>query len=114
MNSDLQDTPKSNGSHHGNVSHRPLHEHVLQSAVEAAKDEVRVVDASENSRRAEHAQPKHRRLGDVNGLYQRVEDRTMRFFLRKPMKASIMAAGAGALLALILESSIKKLVKRLR
>jgi hypothetical protein len=114
MNSDLQNTHKSNGSQHEKVSHRPLNERVLQSAVEAAKDEVRVVDASEKGHTAGHAQPKHQRLSDVNGLYQRVEDRTMRYFLLKPMKASIMAAGAGALLALILESSIKKLVKRLR
>jgi hypothetical protein len=114
MNSDLQDTHKSNGSHHGKVSHRALNEDVLQSAVEAAKDEVLVVDASEKSRAAEHLQPKTHRMSDVNGLYQRVEDRAMRFFLLKPMKTSSMAAGAGAVLALVLEHSIKRLVRRLR
>jgi len=111
MNSDLQDTQKSNASHHGRVGHRPLSEDVLQSAVEAAKDEVLVVDTSAKGHPAEHVKVKPHRLGLVSGFYQRLEDRATRYVLQEPLKASIMAAGAGALLALVLEHSLKRLVR---
>lgn len=113
MNSDAPERHKSSDSHQGKVSHRPLNEDVLQSAIEAAKDEVLVVDASEKSHATEHDQGKHHWLSDDAGLYQRVDDRVMRFFILKPLKASIMVAGAGALLALALEHSLKRLIRRL-
>lgn len=90
---------KSNGSQHGKVSHRPLNEEVLQSAVEAAKDEVF------------HTAPPCQR--DAGRLYPRVEDRLTHFVLREPMKASAMAAGVGALLALVLEHSLKRMLSPL-
>ena len=114
MNSDLQDTHKSNGSQHGKVSHRPLNEEVLQSAVEAAKDEVMLVDATGKDHTAEHTKVKSTRLGGVSGFYGRAGDRATRFVLLDPMKASVIAAGAGALLALVLEYGLKRLLKPLR
>ncbi len=86
--------------------HRPLNEEVLQSAADAAKDEV--VDVSAKVNAAEHSYGKSPRSKFASGFYQRVEDRATRFVLLKPMKASIMAASAGALLALLLEHSLKK------
>lgn len=97
MNIDHQDTHKSNGSQHGKVSHRPLNEDVLQSAVEAVKDEV-----------LGSVQP-HTRY--ARRIYQGIEDRLTRFVMQEPMKASIMALCAGALLALVLEKSLKRLVR---
>jgi ElaB/YqjD/DUF883 family membrane-anchored ribosome-binding protein len=114
MNSDLQDTHKSTGSPRENVSRRPLSEDVLQSAVDAAKDEVLVVDASQKSRVAEHVKVEPHRLSVINSFYQRMEDRATRYVLLKPMKASILAAGAGALLAVVIEHSLKRLVRPLR
>jgi hypothetical protein len=114
MNSDLQDMQKSIGSHHRRVGHRPLNEDVLQSAVEAVKDEVLVVDAPMKGHVAEHVKVKPHRLSVVSGFYKRVEDRATRYVLLEPLKASIMAAGAGALLALVLEHSLKRLVRPTR
>ncbi len=99
MSPDPHGMHQSNGSHHGKVSHRPLNEEVLQSAVEAAKDEVR------------HTAPPFQR--DAGRFYQRVEDQLTHFVLREPMKASAMAAGVGALLALVLEHSLKKMLSPL-
>ncbi len=99
MNPDQHGMHKSNGSHHGKVSHRPLNEEVLQSAVEAAKDEV-----------FNTAQPYQR---NARRFYPRVEDRLSQFVLREPMKVSFMAAGVGALLALVLEHSLKRMVRPL-
>lgn len=102
MNLDLQDTHKSNGSHHGKLSHRPLNEEVLQSAVEAAKDEVFNTNT---------AQPHSH---EARRLYQRMEDRLTQFVLLEPIKASVMAASLGALMALVLEHRLKRLVGPLR
>ena len=99
MNPDQQGMHKSNGSHHGKVSHRPLNEDVLQSAVEAAKDEVF------------NTAPPYQH--DTHRFYQRVEGQLTHFVLREPMKASVMAAGVGALLAVVLEHSLKRMVSPL-
>jgi hypothetical protein len=80
MNPDLQTTHKPDGSQHGPVAHRSLNEDVLQSAAEVAKAEVFL------------------------------SDKATRFVARKPMKASLLALGAGALLALLLEQGLKRLL----
>ena len=99
MNSDQQGMQKSNGSRHGKAGHRPLNEEVLQSAVEAVKDEV--FNTSQPYLR--NAQP----------FYQRVEDRVTRLVLQEPMKAAVMAAGVGALLALVLEHGLQRMLSPL-
>jgi hypothetical protein len=99
MNPDQQSMHKSNGSQHGKISHRPLNEEVLQSAVEAAKDEV-----------FNTTQPYQR---DAHPFYLRAENRVTRFVWQEPMKAAVMAAGVGALLALALETSLKRMVSLL-
>jgi len=97
MNPDLQSTHKPDGAHHGKVAHRPLQEDVLQSAVEVAQGEV--------LQSAGHQ--KHVKFS----LRQRLEDKASRFVLMQPMKASLLAAGTGAVLALLLEQSLKRLLK---
>jgi hypothetical protein len=100
MNPDLQTMHKPDGSQHGRVGHRSLSEDVLQSAAEVAKTEVFLSDDAMQSQQAE---PPHGRL-------QRWEDKATRFVVLKPMKASLLAIGAGAVLALLLEQSLKRLL----
>ncbi len=110
MNSDLQSTHKPDGAHHGKVSHRPLNEEVLQSAVEVAKGEVLLADGALHAHKPEpHQVLGHHKHTDF-GLLQSLEDRATRFVLLEPLKASMLAAGAGAMLALLLEQSIKRLI----
>ncbi len=100
MNPDLQSAHKPDGAHHGKVAHRPLHEEVLQSAVEVAKGEVLQSDVQQ-------------KLVEFT-LQQRLADKASRFVLMQPMKASMLAASAGAMLALLLQQSLKMLVKHKR
>jgi ElaB/YqjD/DUF883 family membrane-anchored ribosome-binding protein len=114
MNFDHQSLSGPDGLHQDKVSHRPLNEKVLQSAVEAAKDEVSVVKVSKKDLSAGHEYEKSHRLTFTNRMYQRLEDRATRFVLLRPMRASMIAASAGALLALFLEHSAKRLLSRWR
>jgi len=100
MNPDHQSTHKPDGAHHGTVAHRPLHEEVLQSAVEVAKSEV--------------LQPELHQKKLKFSLQQRLADNANRFVLRQPIKASMLAAGVGAMLVLLLQQSLKRLVKSKR
>jgi hypothetical protein len=108
MNADYQDTHKSNGSRQGKVNHRLLNEEVLQSAVEAAKDEVLLVDASAKGHTVDQG-GEFQRSSIASSLYQRLEDQGTRFVLLKPIRATVLAASAGALLALLIEHSLKRL-----
>ena len=114
MNPDLQSAHQPDGSHRGKVSHRPLSEEVLQSAIEAAKDEVLGVEASNKGHAAAPTHKQSHLSSVAGGLYQRAEDRATRFALLKPMKASLIAASAGALLALFVEQSLKRFIGRRR
>jgi len=114
MNTDVQSAHQPDGLHRGKVSHRHLNEEVLQSAVEAAKDEVLGVDASNKSHAAGPVHKPSHLSSVASGLYKSVEDRATRFALLKPMQASLIAASAGALLALFVERSLKKLISRRR
>jgi len=84
MNPDHQTMHKPDGSQHGPVGHRSLNEDVLQSAAEVAKAEVFL------------------------------SDKATSFVARKPMKASLLALGTGAVLALLLEQGLKRLLSRKR
>jgi len=106
MNFDRQITHKPDGIRHGKLSHRPLREAVYQSAVEVAKRDILLVDEASRAHPLEH-------LADF-GLVQRFEDKATRFILRKPLKASLLAAGSGAVLALLLEQGLKRLFRVVR
>jgi hypothetical protein len=80
MNPDLQTTHKPDGSQHGPVGHRSLNEDVLQSAAEAAKTEVFL------------------------------PDKDTPLMKLKPTKDSLLAFGAGAVLALLLERGLRRLL----
>jgi hypothetical protein len=107
MNPDLQTTHKPDGSQHGLVSHRSLSEDVLQTAAEAAKAEVFL------SSDISHNQSVERR----HGRLQHWQEQATSFVVLKPMKASLLAAGAGAvlaLLALLMEQGLKRRLKSTR
>jgi hypothetical protein len=111
MNPELQSTHKSDGTHHGKVSHRPLNEEVLQSAVEVAKGEVLLADDALLGHKPEHLHAGgHQKHADF-GLLQSLQDKATRFVLLEPLKASMLAAGAGAMLVLLLEQSLKRLIR---
>jgi hypothetical protein len=89
-----------NGAHQAKVCHRALNEEVLQSAAEAVQDEVLRAGLPSQPSRTSSA-----------GLLKRVEGSAVRYVLREPMKASVLAMAAGGLLALLLESRIKRFVR---
>jgi hypothetical protein len=101
MSPDLQTTHKPDGSQHGRIGHRSLNEDVLQSAAEVAKAEVFQSDSALQSQSVER---RHGRL-------QHWEEKATSFVVLKPMKASLLAAGAGAMLALLLEQGLRRLLK---
>lgn len=111
MHPDLQSTYKPDGLHQSKVSHRSLNEEVLQSAVDVAKGEVSLADDSSlRHKLTHHHAGEHEKHADA-GLMQRFEDKVTRFVLLQPMKASMMAAGAGVILTLLLEQGLKRLIK---
>jgi ElaB/YqjD/DUF883 family membrane-anchored ribosome-binding protein len=111
MKPDHLEQHQSNGSHRGKVDHRVLNEEVLQSAVEAAKDEALVVEASALGHAAQQLRENHQRLGIAGSWYQHMEEQATSYVLLQPMKSSIIAASAGALLALLFEYGLKRLIR---
>lgn len=81
-----------------------MNEEVLQSAVEVAKAEVLLTG---------HHAKQHQKHADF-GLMQRVQEKATRFVLLEPLKASLLAAGSGAVLALLLEQGLKRLFRVVR
>jgi hypothetical protein len=100
MQPDLQSSHKPDGVHQGKIGHRPLNEEVLQTAVEAVQSQV-PEPLYEDS------------WGPTanSGLLQRLQEKASRYVVLKPMQASILALGVGATLALLLEQSLKRLIR---
>lgn len=99
MQPDLQSTHKPDGTHQGKVAHRPLNEAVLQNAVEAVQSQV-----TEQLHEGSWGPTAN------SGLLQRLQEKATRFVVLKPMKATILAVGVGATLALLLEQSLRRWV----
>ncbi len=114
MSLDLDSSHQPDGTHQSKVSHRPLNEDVLQSAVEVAQGEILLADDALQGHQPEHHQAVgHRKHTDFRML-QGLEDKATRFVLLQPMKATMLAAGAGAMMALLLEQSLKRWIRTLR